>query len=97
WSVTQEMYTAHLEPLATEVAALFADAIAWDEQAAGRRNVSVMVVPDAGPVLANRSTVRDALDAAKLGAVGLDYVRRSIGATEDVAPTDDELEILRLI
>lgn len=97
WSVSNETYTSHLEPLATEVAALFADAIAWDRTDDRGVAPAVMVVPDSGPVLAKRSTVRDALDAAKLGAVGLGYVRESIGATEADAPTDEELEILRLI
>lgn len=96
WLVALETYTSHLEPLAAPIGELYADVItAFYERDA--REVLVEVEPDPGELLAKRSTVRDAMDAAKLGAVGLAYVREAIGAEEEDAPTEDELELLRLI
>lgn len=97
WLTALETYTSHLEPLATPVGELYAVVA---EQLLLREvgvEAVVRVTPNPSKLLAKRSTVRDALDAAKLGAVGLRYVRDAIGATDEDAPTDEELEILRLV
>ncbi|MBE3130022.1 MAG: hypothetical protein IMZ54_04785, partial [Acidobacteria bacterium] len=53
----------------------------------------VEVIPDPSAILARRSTTRDALDAHKEKVVGGAFVREAIGATEDDAPTAEELAI----
>ena len=97
WLVALETYTSHLEPLAAPIGELYADVIAALIERTDGRQVNVLVEPDPGELLAKRSTVRDAMDAAKLGAVGLAYVREAIGADPEDAPTDEELDILRLL
>lgn len=90
WLVQEETYTSHTEPLANQVAELLAEA----GQAIGiGRDIEVR--PDPTDLLARRSTVRDAFDAARLGAVGLPFVREAIGATEEDKPTDEDLAIMQ--
>lgn len=93
WLTALETYTSHLEPLAQPLGDLYARLI---ETLAARtgRELTAKVTPNPKQLLAKRSTVRDALDAAKLGAVGLRYVREAIGASDEDAPTPEELEIL---
>lgn len=93
WLTALETYTSHLEPLAIPIGELYAAVAEMLLERVGRQ-VTVKVTPNPKNLLAKRSTVRDALDAAKLGAVGLRYVREAIGAAEEDAPTPEELEIL---
>jgi hypothetical protein len=97
WLTALETYTSHLEPLATPVGELFA--VVAEHLLLRTLGVEavVTVTPNPSKLLAKRSTVRDAMDAAKIGAVGLRYVRDAIGASDDDAPTEDELAILRLV
>ncbi len=97
WLVALETYTSHLEPLAAPIGELYADVITALIDRVEGRQVNVLVEPEPSELLAKRSTVRDAMDAAKLGAVGLGYVREAIGADPEDAPTQEELEILRLL
>ena len=92
--LTQELtWKSIIEPLADQVADLMAELIRRLTVKAGTER-RVEVTPDPSELLARRSTVRDALDAARLGAVGMAYVRKAIGATEDDKPTDEEVEAL---
>lgn len=93
WLTALETYTSHLEPLALVIGELYAEVGEELLERQGRR-VSVVIEPNPAAILAKRSTVRDALDAAKLGAVSLAYVRTAIGADEEDAPTDEDLEII---
>jgi hypothetical protein len=57
----------------------------------------IRIEPDPAVLLARRSSVRDALNAAWIGGVGLKYLREVIGATEEDAPTPEEIDIVRLM
>lgn len=97
WLTALETYTSHLEPLANPIAELYEDVIETLIQRSLGQTRTVKVNPNPSKILAKRSTIRDALDAAKLGAVGLRYVRDVIGAKDEDKPTEEELEILRLL
>ena len=96
WLTALETYTSHLEPLALPIGELYAHVLEQLLERAGRR-VAVKATPNPSKILAKRSTIRDALDAAKIGAVGLKYVRDAIGAKDEDAPTEEDMAILRLV
>jgi hypothetical protein len=87
WLVSEEAYTAHVGPLAQQVGEVFT-------HVARKLGHAVTIVPDPSELLARRSTVRDALDGAELGAVGLAYVRDAMGADDDDQPTDQDIETI---
>lgn len=89
WLVQEDTWTSHTAPVAQLVADTFA--------AAAVEFLSLEaaeVTPDPSEILARRSTVRDALDVSKIGGVGLSFVRDAIGATDEDAPTDEDIEII---
>lgn len=88
WLVQEDTWVSHVAPVAQLVADVFATAA---EEFTG---AVVEVTPDPGEILARRSTVRDALDAAEIGAVGLSFVRAAIGATDEDAPNEDDIETI---
>lgn len=90
WLVQEETYKGHAEPLAYRVGEVLAEAA----EAIGLAQ-TVDIVPDPSALLAKRSTVRDAFEGAKLGAVGLPFVRDAIGANEEDAPSEQDLQIMR--
>jgi hypothetical protein len=85
-----DTYQAHIAPRADRIGNLYADVA---ERLRGGNQV-VEVTPDPRIMLARRSSVRDAMDALKLGVVGFSYVRDAIGATEADAPTEEEMELI---
>lgn len=91
WLVNQDTWNSHGEPIAVPIGDLYG------RVASALYGQEIVVEPDPTALLAKRSSIRDGLDAAKLGAVGLRYLRELIGADEADAPTADELEILRLV
>ena len=93
WLTALETYTSHLEPLALPIGELYADIIEARLERIGQRVVA-KVTPNPSRILAKRSTIRDGIDVAKLGGVGLRYLRDIIGAKDEDAPTPEELEIL---
>jgi hypothetical protein len=94
WAVSMDTYQAHIAPRAGEIGRLYAEVDEILRQRFTSSEVTVEVEPDPRVMLARRSTVRDALDALAKGAVGFRYVRDAIGATEEDAPTDEELDII---
>lgn len=96
WAVSMDTYQAHIAPRAAQIGTLYAD-VNEDLRkrfSRGTEVAPVEVEPDPRVMLARRSTVRDALDALSRGAVGFAYVRDAIGATEEDAPSDAELDII---
>jgi hypothetical protein len=96
WAVSMDTYQAHIAPRADQIGRLYAEI---DEELRARfagteDSPTVEVEPDPRVMLARRSTVRDALDALAKGAVGFRYVRDAIGATDEDAPTEEELDII---
>jgi hypothetical protein len=96
WAVSMDTYQAHIAPRADQIGRLYAEV---DETLRARfagteDSPTVEVEPDPRVMLARRSTVRDALDALAKGAVGFRYVRDAIGATDEDAPTEEELDII---
>ena len=89
WLTQEDTNRSHVEPLAARVGEVFE--VAGEVLEIGS---NITVVPDASELLARRSTVRDAMDSARLGAVGLAYVREAIGATDDDKPTAEDLRLL---
>ncbi len=79
-----DMASAYLRPAARE-----ADIANWERVVIWYDPVAAIAHPDEGPT---------AMDAWKLGAVGREYVRESIGAEDGDAPTpDDEMFLLELL
>jgi hypothetical protein len=88
WFLAEDTWTGHVAPLAEQVAEAFV--VASAEVA----NTELEITPNPAALLARRSTVADALDSAKIGAVGLAWVREAVGAEDGDKPTDEDLEIL---
>jgi hypothetical protein len=87
WFLAEDTWQGHLAPVAEQVAGTL-------EAALAEVDVETQITPDPSELLAHRSSVRDALDAAEIGAVGLAYVRDVIGAEDEDAPTEDEIELI---
>jgi hypothetical protein len=94
WLSDERGYKLHTQPLGERVGEVLAAAI---EVVNGLEEGMVEVLPDAAELLARRSTVRDALQAASIGAVGLRYVRDAIGATEEDAPTEEDIALMMMM
>lgn len=93
WAVSMDTYQAHIAPRADRIGHLYAQVSQLLREKAGQRAV-VEITPDPRVMLARRSSVRDAMDALKLGVVGFSYVRDAIGATEADKPSEDEMELI---
>lgn len=93
WAISMDTYQAHVAPRADQIGELYADVLEFLRQRDGSA-VAVEVEPDPRVILSRRSTARDALDGLKVGAVGYRYFREAIGAAEEDAPTDEDLEIM---
>src|SRR5690606_24540456 len=81
WASQDETWRGTLAPIADTVAGIHETV--W-EIATGER---VTITADPTDLLARRSSVRDAIDGAEIGAVGLTYVRTAMGADESDAAT----------
>jgi len=90
WFLAEDTWRGHIAPVAEMVAGTL-------EVAAAQVGVETEITPDPSVLLARRSTVADALDAAKIGAVGLEFVRDAIGAEDEDAPTDEDLETIAML
>lgn len=91
WITQEETYRGTIAPLAELVATV----LAWVVRT--ELGADVAVVPDPTELLARNATVQDAVNGAKIGAVSLEYVRRSLGASEgDAQPPQDTDLIIRL-
>lgn len=97
WAISMDTYQAHIAPRAERIGNLYASVAEQIRRDAGQRDVVVEITPDPRVMLARRSSVRDAMDAWKLGVVGPRYVRDAIGATEQDAPNEEDLELLERI
>ena len=91
WFLSEDTWRSSTAPLANQVAQAFELAVL---EATGR---DVSIEPDPAVLLARRSSVRDALNAAWIGAIGLPYLREVIGAEETDKPSPEDLEIVRLM
>jgi hypothetical protein len=90
WFLSEDTWRSSTAPLANQVAQALEVAVLEVD------NKEIDIEPDPAVLLARRSSVRDALNATWIGATGLKYLRTVIGATEDDAPTQEELDIIRL-
>ena len=93
WAISMDTYQAHVAPRADQIGELYADVLEFLRNR-DNSSVAVEVEPDPRVILSRRSTARDALDGLKVGAVGYRYFREAIGAAEEDAPTDEDLEIM---
>lgn len=91
WFLSEDTWRASTAPLAMQVAQAMEVAV---DQVTNRK---ITIEPDPAVLLARRSSVRDALNAAWIGGVGLKYIREVIGATEEDAPSTEELDIIRIM
>lgn len=89
WLSAEETYTAHFQPLAAQIAELYASVI---ERLYEWPSGSVRVEPDASVLTSHPSTLRDRLDAYQLGIIGPGPVLEALELSEEDAPTDAELE-----
>lgn len=94
WAISMDTYQAHVAPRADQIGELYADVLEYIRRRDNGGQVAVEVEPDPRVILSRRSTARDALDGLKVGAVGYRYFREAIGASEEDAPTDEDLEIM---
>lgn len=91
WFLSEDTWRSSTAPLANQVAQAYETAIL---EIYGR---VITIEPDPAVLLARRSSVRDALNSAWIGAISLKYLREVIGASEDDAPDARDLEIIRLM
>lgn len=89
WAVQEDTWKGTIAPLAERAAGV----LEWVYQIVTGEVIALELDPT--DLLARRSSVKDAIDGAKIGAVGLAYVRTVMGASELDAPTPADLEILR--
>lgn len=94
WLVDEDTYRSHAEPLASAIGEVFAFA---GEQLLDLPEGEIEVTPDPSELLARRSTVRDAFTGLRMGVVNFAYARKAMGATEDDAPDDAELQLIMAI
>src|SRR5690606_596012 len=90
-AVQEEACKGTIAPLADKVAQVLELVVRTVEGS------QVQIVPDPTELLARRSAIRDAFEGARLGAVGLKYVRTAMGASELDKPTAEDLEIIRYV
>jgi hypothetical protein len=88
WIVQEDTWKSAIAPLAERAAEI----LEWISAVMGR---VISLEPDPTELLIRRSSTRDAIEAAQIGAVGLAYVRTIIGANETDAPTPQDLETIR--
>jgi hypothetical protein len=88
WAVQEDSFKGTIAPLA-EVSA---EILEWVHQVV--TGAVIVLELDPTDLLARRATVEDAISGAKIGAVGLAYVRSVLGAGETDAPTPADLAIL---
>lgn len=91
WFLSEDTWRSSTAPLAMQVAQAMEVAV---KEKTGQE---ITIEPDPAVLLARRSSVRDALNAAWIGGVGLKYIREVIGAGEGDAPTPEELDIIRVM
>jgi hypothetical protein len=91
WFLSEDTWRSSTAPLAMQVAQAMEMAVL---EKTGRE---ITIEPDPAVLLARRSSVRDALNAAWIGGVGLKYIREVIGAGEQDAPSPEELDIIRVM
>lgn len=89
WAVQEDTWKGTIAPLAEWAA----EVLEWVSQVVNGAAITLELDPT--DLLARRSSVDDAINAAKIGAVGLAYVRSVLGAGETDAPTPADLEVLR--
>lgn len=89
WAVQEDTYKGTIAPLAE----WSAEILAWVHEV--MTGVATVLELDPTDLLARRSSVDDAINGAKIGAVGLAYVRSVLGASELDGPTPADLEIMR--
>lgn len=92
WLSSEENYRGHVQPLGVLVGQVFAQALMESVGASEFAGADIVVTPDPSSMLAHRPTVEDAFKALEWAVVGFDFVRRAIGADEEDAPTDEEIE-----
>lgn len=88
WAVQDETYKSTIAPLAETVAGVLAFIV---NTMTGQ---DVVLEPDATELLARRAGIDDAIAAARVGAVSLEYVRRALGAADTDMPTERDLAII---
>lgn len=90
WITQEETYRGEIAPLAEKVAGVLEYIVR------AQLDIDVDIEPDPTELLARRSSIRDAIDGAVIGAVGLKYVREAMGASEEDAPTTEDLAIMNI-
>lgn len=90
WAVSMDTYQAHIAPRAERIGALYGEVI----ERIRDDGLTVEVEPNPRVMLARRSSVRDALDALKSGAVNFAFLRDAIGATDADAPNEEEMALI---
>lgn len=93
WAVQEDNWTTHLLPLADSFAEALEHAIRSMFELDGAVLTDVTVMPNPANILKRRPTVPDVLAAFNSGLVSGRWARLQIGATEDDAPTPDEIEL----
>lgn len=96
WLSSEENYTAHVEPLGVGTGEVFADAMmqAASDTEGTFAGAEIVVTPDPGDMLTKSPSLENVFEAVKLGGVGLEFLRRHLGADEDDAPTDSDIELI---
>lgn len=89
WAVQEDAYKGTIAPLAE----WSAEILAWIHEVV--TEAAVVLELDPTDLLARRSSVADAINGARIGAVGLAYVRSVLGAGEMDAPTPADLDVMR--
>lgn len=92
WISEESTYRAHVEPLAVLTGQTYALALRET-----LNDQTIEVFPDPSELLARRSSVADAFEALRMGAVGYEYVRRAMGADDEDKPTPEELKLIVLL
>lgn len=89
WITQEETYRGEIAPLAEKIAGVLEYIVR------AQLDVEAVIEPDPTELLARRSSVRDAIDGAMIGAVGLAYVRDAMGASDRDAATPEDIAIMR--
>lgn len=89
WAVQEDNWFGHIEPLATEIGAGFAEALA---RAADLDPEGVEFTPDPAPLIQRRPSTADVLQAFSLNLVSGEWARAQLGADEDDAGEPPALE-----